>query len=115
MPLSQLSPAGVRSPVGRISVSATRDTVPYARADSTYLFYEMRGRGDRVLLIMGLDGTHHGWMAQVPAFRRHFRTITYDNGGSAGREIWASRIPLTRWPGMRSPFSTMWASSGRRS
>jgi len=55
--------------------------MPYARAESAYLYYDLRGRGHPVLMIMGFGGTHHAWMAQVPAFRRHFRTITYDSRG----------------------------------
>ena len=55
--------------------------MPYAPAEKAHLFYEGKGRGDPLLLIMGFGGTHHAWVAQVPAFRRHFRTITYDSRG----------------------------------
>lgn len=55
--------------------------MPYARAGTALLYYDLRGRGHPVLMIMGFGGMRHGWMAEVPAFRRHFRTITYDNRG----------------------------------
>ena len=46
--------------------------LPYARAEKATIYCEEKGRGEPLLLIMGFGGTHHGWMAQVPAFRRRF-------------------------------------------
>ena len=55
--------------------------MPYARANGAKLYYEEHGAGEPLLLIMGLGGAHTGWMFQVPAFRRHYRVITYDSRG----------------------------------
>ena len=55
--------------------------MPYARADNAELYYEEEGAGDPLILIMGLGGPHGSWFLQVPAFRKHFRVITYDARG----------------------------------
>jgi pimeloyl-ACP methyl ester carboxylesterase len=55
--------------------------MPYARADNSELYYEEEGAGDALILIMGLGASHSGWFLQVPAFRKHFRVITYDARG----------------------------------
>lgn len=55
--------------------------MPYARSQDAELYYEVRGAGDPLMLIMGLGGTHSAWMLQVPFFKRHFRVITYDPRG----------------------------------
>jgi 3-oxoadipate enol-lactonase len=45
------------------------------------MFYEEHGRGDPLLLIMGLAADSTAWMFQVPAFAEHYRTIVFDNRG----------------------------------
>lgn len=48
------------------------------------IFYEVHGQGAPLLLISGLGGGSWSWFGQVPFFRNHYRTITFDNRG-AGR------------------------------
>lgn len=48
------------------------------------LYYEDTGKGDPLVLIMGLSGDLKGWAMQVPELAKHFRVITVDNRG-AGR------------------------------
>ena len=52
-----------------------------ATVGSIDLFYEEQGRGDPLLLIMGLAADSAAWLFQVPAFAERYRTITFDNRG----------------------------------
>jgi len=45
------------------------------------LYWEEHGRGDPLLLIMGLAADSLAWMFQLPAFSEHYRTIVFDNRG----------------------------------
>ena len=47
--------------------------------------YEVRGQGPPLILVNGLGFGRWGWFKQVPAFERHFRTITFDVRGE--REV----------------------------
>jgi 3-oxoadipate enol-lactonase len=55
--------------------------MPYADSKDAELYYEEEGAGHPLIMIMGLGGAHGGWFLQVPAFRKHFRVITYDPRG----------------------------------
>jgi len=44
-------------------------------------FYEEHGKGDPLLLIMGLGADSAAWLFQVPDFARRYRTIVFDNRG----------------------------------
>jgi len=48
---------------------------------SVELFWEEHGRGDPLLLIMGLAADSRAWMFQVPDFAERYRTIVFDNRG----------------------------------
>ncbi len=52
-----------------------------AKVDSIELFYEESGKGDPLLLIMGLAADSTAWMFQVPDFSKRYRTIVFDNRG----------------------------------
>ena len=52
-----------------------------ARVGSLDLYYEEHGRGDPLLLIMGLAADARAWMFQLPAFAERYRTISFDNRG----------------------------------
>jgi 3-oxoadipate enol-lactonase len=55
--------------------------VPVAITGSTSIDYDINGEGPPLLLIGGLGFGRWGWFKQVPAFSRHFRTITFDVRG----------------------------------
>ncbi len=55
--------------------------MPVAITGSTSIDYDVRGEGPPLLLIGGLGLGRWGWFKQVPAFSRHFRTITFDVRG----------------------------------
>jgi pimeloyl-ACP methyl ester carboxylesterase len=58
--------------------------MPTVRANGIDIYYDQRGEGDDLVLIMGL-GAHAGaWVLNAPAFATRFRVTTFDNRG-AGR------------------------------
>jgi 3-oxoadipate enol-lactonase len=60
------------------------------RANGQQLYFEIHGDGPPLVLVMGIGYDATLWsLAQVPAFSRHFRVITFDNR-DAGRSSKAS-------------------------
>ncbi len=55
--------------------------MPVTITESTSIDYDIHGEGPPLLLISGLGFGRWGWFKQVPAFSRHFRTITFDSRG----------------------------------
>jgi len=55
--------------------------MPTARVGALDVYYEQHGKGDPLLLIMGLAADSTAWMFQLPAFAEHYRTIVFDNRG----------------------------------
>src|SRR5918999_583253 len=55
--------------------------MPVMITESTSIDYDINGDGPPLLLISGLGFGRWGWFKQVPAFSRHFRTITFDVRG----------------------------------
>lgn len=49
--------------------------------ESTSIDYDVHGEGPALVLINGLGFGRWGWFKQIPAFSRHFRTITFDVRG----------------------------------
>ncbi|MBI5949012.1 MAG: alpha/beta fold hydrolase [Chloroflexi bacterium] len=58
--------------------------MPTAPIRDLMMYYEEKGSGDPLVLVMGLGGDLQGWAFQVPALAATFRVITFDNRG-AGR------------------------------
>lgn len=61
--------------------------MPTVLANGVRLYYETQGTGMPLVLIAGLGVGHWIWYKQVPAFSRHFRTITFDNRGIGASEL----------------------------
>jgi 3-oxoadipate enol-lactonase len=55
--------------------------VPVTMTENTSIDYDVHGEGPPMLLIGGLGVGRWAWFRQVPAFSRHFRTITFDARG----------------------------------
>src|SRR5918992_5439726 len=55
--------------------------MPVTITESTSIDYDISGEGPPLLLIGGLGFGRWGWFKQVPAFSRHFRTVTFDVRG----------------------------------
>jgi pimeloyl-ACP methyl ester carboxylesterase len=51
-------------------------------ADRARIYYEVHGRGEPVLLIMGLGSNAYGWYRTIPWLSEHYEAITFDNRGS---------------------------------
>lgn len=56
----------------------------YVRNGDVEIWYETFGRGEPLLLIMGLGGTVQSWGLQIPELAEHYQLICLDNRG-AGR------------------------------
>jgi pimeloyl-ACP methyl ester carboxylesterase len=48
------------------------------------IYFEIHGKGDPLVLIMGLRRNVEWWYCQIPALSEHFKVIAFDNRG-AGR------------------------------
>jgi 3-oxoadipate enol-lactonase len=55
--------------------------VPVAITQNTSIDYDVHGEGPPLVLIGGLGFGRWGWFRQIPAFSRHFKTITFDVRG----------------------------------
>jgi 3-oxoadipate enol-lactonase len=55
--------------------------MPYAENDGAKIYWEEHGRGEPVLLIMGLGATLDLWHRLVPALSAGHRAILFDNRG----------------------------------
>src|ERR671917_161021 len=60
--------------------------MPVTITESTSIDYDINGDGPPLLLISGLGFGRWGFFKQVPAFSRHFRTITFDVRGERALE-----------------------------
>ena len=58
--------------------------MPVTITENTSIDYDVQGEGPPLLLINGLGFGRWGWFKQVPAYSRHFRTITFDVRGERG-------------------------------
>ena len=58
--------------------------MPKIKANGINIYYETHGRGEPLVLIMGLRRNAEWWYCQVPALSEHFQVVVFDNRG-AGR------------------------------
>jgi 3-oxoadipate enol-lactonase len=61
--------------------------MPYADNDGTRIYWEERGSGEPLLLIMGLGYTLDMWHRTAPALARHYRVIVFDNRGVGQSDV----------------------------
>jgi aminoacrylate hydrolase len=55
--------------------------MPTAPVASGEIQYELHGEGTPLLLVAGLGGVGAYWRAQMEAYARHYRVVTYDHRG----------------------------------
>lgn len=55
--------------------------MPYAENEGTKIYWEERGEGEPLLLIMGLGSISDMWYRLLPALSEQYRTILFDNRG----------------------------------
>lgn len=57
--------------------------MPYHQFGNLSIYYEVHGEGVPLILIRGLGSNADHWYAQVPAFSKNYKVITFDNRGIA--------------------------------
>jgi 3-oxoadipate enol-lactonase len=80
--------------------------VPVMITEETSIDYDVHGEGPPLILIGGLGFGRWGFFKQVPAFSRHFRTITFDVCGeqdldSGVADLTANVVALLEHLGVR--------------
>lgn len=55
--------------------------MPFINANNIDLYYEVRGAGKPLVLLMGLGSDHRSWDPHVVDFEKHFQCILVDNRG----------------------------------
>jgi pimeloyl-ACP methyl ester carboxylesterase len=55
--------------------------MPYVENEGTKIYWEERGSGEPLLLIMGLGSASDMWYRLLPEFSSSYRTILFDNRG----------------------------------
>jgi len=58
--------------------------MPKKNVNGIEIYYELHGRGDPLVLIMGLRRNIEWWYRQLPALSAQFQVLVFDNRG-AGR------------------------------
>jgi 3-oxoadipate enol-lactonase len=69
--------------------------MPYVQSAGARIYWEQRGCGSPVLLIMGLSFTLDMWFRVAPALEKQYRVILFDNRGvgRSGAPLGAYSIP----------------------
>jgi len=55
--------------------------MPVVKVDDIKIDYTERGKGEAVLLIMGLGAVKESWFLNMPALAKHFRVIAFNSRG----------------------------------
>lgn len=55
--------------------------MPKARTNGIDIDYAVEGEGEPLVMIMGLGGPRGSFKHQTRAFKKHYRTVTFDNRG----------------------------------
>jgi len=58
--------------------------MPKLKVNDVEIYYQVHGKGDPFVLIMGLRRNAEWWYGQIPALSKHFKILVFDNRG-AGR------------------------------
>jgi 3-oxoadipate enol-lactonase len=55
--------------------------MPLAKVNGVNINYMLVGKGEPLILVMGLGAPLSGWKSQLPVFRQHFKVVLFDNRG----------------------------------
>ena len=58
--------------------------MPTAKVGDINMYYEVHGKGEPLLLIMGLGSDMTSWIFQIQEFSKKYRVIVFDNRGVGG-------------------------------
>jgi pimeloyl-ACP methyl ester carboxylesterase len=61
--------------------------MPLTESAGTQIYWEESGRGEPILLIMGLGYAHQMWFRTRPALESKYRTIVFDNRGVGKSDV----------------------------
>jgi pimeloyl-ACP methyl ester carboxylesterase len=73
--------------------------MPRAKVDDIHLYYEEKGQGEPLLLIMGLGASTLSWAEQIPTFAREYRVVAFDNRGAGRSDKPAMRYNIALFAG----------------
>jgi pimeloyl-ACP methyl ester carboxylesterase len=68
--------------------------MPFADNSGVKIYWEERGEGEPLLLIMGLGYTLDMWHRSLPILSRHYRTISFDNRGVGRSDVPPGPYPI---------------------
>src|SRR5215831_12267579 len=68
--------------------------MPYVSNQNARIYWDEQGRGEPILLIMGLGYSAHMWHRTRPQLAEHFRTIAFDNRGVGRSDTPAGPYPI---------------------
>jgi pimeloyl-ACP methyl ester carboxylesterase len=60
--------------------------MPIAAVNGINLSYELLGEGDPFVMIMGLGSSKSTWRFQIPAFKKHYSLVIFDNRGAGNSD-----------------------------
>ena len=52
--------------------------MPQANVNGVRLYYKAQGQGEALVMIPGMGAGHTSWFRQLPAFKKHFKVVTFD-------------------------------------
>jgi pimeloyl-ACP methyl ester carboxylesterase len=55
--------------------------MPVVKVNGVNINYKVEGQGEPLVMVMGFAGDQRGWRYQIPAFKKHYQVITFDNRG----------------------------------
>jgi pimeloyl-ACP methyl ester carboxylesterase len=61
--------------------------MPKVRVGEISMYYVEAGRGEPLVLVMGLGGDHLAWGFQFPVFSERYRVIAFDNRGAGQTDV----------------------------
>jgi pimeloyl-ACP methyl ester carboxylesterase len=56
--------------------------MPKVKVGDVNIYYEVHGKGEALVLVMGYGGSSAWWFPQVPVFSRQYRVVAFDNRGT---------------------------------
>lgn len=65
-------------------------------SDGARIHYEVHGRGEPVLLIMGLGSNAYGWARTIPWLSRQYEVIAFDNRGVGRSDVPKGAYAITQ-------------------
>lgn len=68
--------------------------MPFVENQGARTYWDEQGKGEPILLIMGLAYTAHMWYRARPGLAEHFRTIAFDNRGVGRSDTPAGPYPI---------------------